>query len=243
MIFRHRTTRVGFKSLRRGLQLLEKENKTAEETAAAGAFRRIMTGILILVAAMFTSLCIVLVWFDPVLNGGSRRYGTVVKSHKVRYVEETNQYAGFGDLGLEGYALEEGDRVILFFNSRTDEFEAAYPQDWYDQYTETRVGIIIGTVMMWITLLLLYAVICRITPFGMAWFQYSRSSLQLKKESPADMTPGARAAAYVFIVIMMLITCWPQFAGLMENLAEMREIGAFGEILPELTKETENAEE
>lgn len=241
MIFQRRTTRIGFKSIRRGTILLDKEDKTAEEMAAAGAFRRIAIGILVLLAGMVVSLCAVLACFDPVLSGGSKSYGTVVEDGQVRYERGTDQYAAFGKLGLEGYALDVGEQVILFFDNKTGEFEAAYPQTWYEQYTETRVGIIIGTAMLWITLFLLYAVICRITPFGQAWHQYCRRRTQETEAKLWELPPGSGAAAYIFIVVMTLITCWPQVTGLMNHFHEMREIETFGEILQDGQKDGENA--
>lgn len=231
MIFQRRAARFGSESIRRGLLLVEKDDKTAEEAAAAGAFQRIMIGMLALLAGMVVSLCIVMARFDPILSSGSSRYDAVVEGQKVRYGKGTNQYAALEELGLEGLALEEGERILLIFDSETGEFEKAYLQTWYDQYTETRVGIIIGTAMLWITFFLIYAVICRITPYGGMWHQYCRLRAQAKEEKTHDPAVGPRIAAYVFIAIMTLITCWPQTASLMENLEEMREIETFGGIL------------
>lgn len=178
MIFQRKTAEGDSGALGRGMLLLEKVDKTSGEKAAAGAFRRMMTGALLLTAGMVVSLCAVMVRFDPVPGSGTT-------------------------------------------------------QNWYEQYAQARIGIITEVAMLWITLLFLYAAACRLTPFAKAWFLYCRAQRKEADESLQKGEARSGIAAYVFLVVMALLTCWPQVASLQEHLAVMRSIEAFEEISQE----------
>lgn len=138
-----------------GFALMRKKNKTEEEVRAAKSFQWfftltcIITGLtaIVLAVAVFVSLA-----GDMGAGFSSvERYGTV-KGDSVRYVQNTMKYIGIEELGLDPADLEEGDRVILFFDSRDDTLisgvsDKAYEEDW-NRRLLTLLGSMGGSVLI-----------------------------------------------------------------------------------------------
>lgn len=138
-----------------GFALMRKKNKTEEEVLAAKSFQSfftltyIITGLaaIVLAVAVFVSLAGDMgVGFSSV-----EQYGTV-KGDSVRYVQNTMKYIGIEELGLDPADLEEGDRVILFFDSRDDTLigavsDKAYKEDW-NRRLLTLLGSMSGSVLI-----------------------------------------------------------------------------------------------
>lgn len=147
---------------------------TPEEKKTAAAFRRVFYGTVILAVILVVALLIVMFLNNPFLASGDRRYGSVQSDGSIRYVQNVNKYASAEQLGLADYGLKSGDRVIIFFD-KDDNIKAAYPRDYYESYTENRVMIIVWTALAGLLILLVYAfAVCRLTPFGRAWYLYCR---------------------------------------------------------------------
>ena len=149
-----------------GFALMRKKNKTEEEERAAKSFQCffsltcIITGLaaIVLAVAVFVSLA-----GDTGAGFSSvERYGTV-KGDSVRYVQNTMKYIGIEELGLDPAVLEEGDRVILFFDSRDDTLigavsDKAYKEDW-----NRRLLTLLGSVSGSVLILVIWALAARCT--------------------------------------------------------------------------------
>ena len=51
---------------------------------------------------------------------GNQRYGTVVEDQNVRYVKNTLQYISLSELNISPSQVNEGDRIIMWFDHSND---------------------------------------------------------------------------------------------------------------------------
>lgn len=155
-------------------KLLCQTASTPEQKKIAAAFRRVYYGTIVFVVLIAVTLLAVMFLNNPFLASGDKRYGTVQSDGTIRYVQNVNKYASVEQLGLSGFELKKGDKIIIFFD-KDDNIKAAYPRDFYESYSETRVLTIVWTALAGLLLLLIYAfVICRVTPFGRPWYLYCK---------------------------------------------------------------------
>ena len=225
-------------AIRRGIQL-EATAQTEDEIAASKAFRRVFYGTIAIVTAYVIGLLAVFFCNMPFLGSGDKRYGTVQEDGSVRYIQNVEKYASQESLGLSGYHLSEGDRIIIFFD-KNDAITKAYPKEYYDSYTETRLFTILGFALLGLTLILIYAlIICRLTPFGSAWYRYLK---KITTGHEDDTPPKTKALIYVVSLLTALIICLPQIAGILHNAKRMAEINEFGQTIKNAQQAADNAE-
>lgn len=198
---------------------------TPEEKKTAAAFRRVFYGTVILAVLLAVALLVVMFLNNPFLASGDKRYGTVQSDGSIRYVQNVNKYATAEQLGLSDFELKSGDKIIIFFD-KDDNIKAAYPKDFYESYTENRVMIIVWTALLGLTVLLVYAfVICRVTPFGRAWYLYCREKKSLGQPK---LSKAQNAVIYAVSVIAALAICAPQIMKISDEIRRLREINEFG---------------
>lgn len=206
---------------------LEACAQTEEQFSAAKAFRRVFVGTLAITVIFVLGMIAMFVFFNPFLDSGTKRYGTV-EADRVNYIHNTETSVSVSSLGLEEYGLSDGDRVVIFFDAQ-DNIRSAYPKEYFDGYTETRLYAILGYAMAGVTLILVYAlIICRLTPFGSAWYQYLA---KLRSDSAEAVAPKRRAAITIICVIVALLICLPQLIGIINNIQRMAEINEFGRLI------------
>lgn len=212
---------------------LESYAQTEEQLAAAKAFRRVFVGTVAITVIFVLGMIAMFVFFNPFPDSGTKRYGTV-EANRVNYIQNTERSVSVSSLGLEEYGLSDGDRVVIFFDAK-DNIRSAYPKEYLDGYTETRLYAILGYTLLGITLLLVYAlIICRLTPFGSAWYLYLAKQ---KNDSAEVVKPKRRAAITIISVIIALLICLPQIIGIINNIQRMIEINEFGRLI----KDTQQA--
>lgn len=115
-----------FRVLRIGKYLLNKKDKTEEEFKAAESFSKVfkisnlfgvVVGIIAIIMAINTM---------AIAKEGVKRNGTF-EDGQVRYAKGTMQYVSPDIIGLGGYVLIEGEKVVLYFDSVTDALIGALP--------------------------------------------------------------------------------------------------------------------
>ena len=213
---------------------------TPEEKKAAAAFRRVFYGTVILAVLLAAALLVVMFLNNPFLASGDKRNGTVQGNGTIRYVQNVNKYATAEQLGLSDFELKSGDKIIIFFD-KDDNIKAAYPKDFYESYTENRVMIIVWTALLGIAVLLVYAfVICRVTPFGRAWYLYCREKKSLGQPK---LSKAQNAVIYAVSVIAALAICAPQIMKISDEIRRLREINEFGAKIKAVQQAAEKAGE
>lgn len=213
---------------------------TPKERKIAAAFRRVYYGTIALCVILIAALAAVMILNKPFLDSGTKRYGTVQSGGKISYVQGEAKLVSSERLGLSDYELKSGDRVIIFFDGN-DNIKSAYPRDFYDKYTESRVLIIVFAALLEITVLMLYAfVICRLTPFGRAWYLLCR---ELRNYGKPDMSKGRKVLIYAAAGIITLALLYPQITVLVDEMREMREIEEFGNKIKSARLSAEKAQE
>lgn len=225
-------------AIKQGKQL-EATAQTADEIAAAKAFRRVFYGTIAIVTAYVIGLLAVFFFNMPFLGSGDKRYGTVQEDGSVRYIQDVEKYASQESLGLSEFQLSAGDRVIIFFD-KNDTISEAYPKEYHDSYTETRLFAILGSALLGLTLILIYAlIICRLTPFGSAWYRYLK---KITAGQEVNTSPKANALIYVVSLLVALVICLPQIVGILNNLKRMAEINEFGQTIKNAQQAADDAE-
>lgn len=222
---------------------LAAEAVTEEEKAAARAYKRILTGTIILVTMMCVTLVFSIVLLFLNLEDGGRRYGTVQEDGvTVQYVQGTLHTATLEELGLESYEMAAGDRVVLFFDSVDDTLRTAYPKAVYDQETEISVYILCFSMLFSITLLLFYALyICRYTAYGRDWYLYIRS---LDSDGPnPEYTRWQKVILYTIIILIAAVLLWPQLMNLYRHARNLHEIHTSDQVLSDVKEDAEQASE
>ena len=213
---------------------------TPEEKKTAAAFRRVFYGTIVLAVLLAVALLVVMFLNNPFLASGDKRYGTVQSDGSIRYVQNVNKYATAEQLGLSDFELKSGDRVIIFFD-KDDNIKAAYPKVFYESYTENRVMIIVWTALLGIAVLLVYAfVICRVTPFGRAWYLYCREKKSLGQPK---LSKAQNAVIYAVSVIAALAICALQIVKISDEIRRLREINEFGAKIKAVQQAAEKADE
>lgn len=211
-----------------------------EERKIAAAFRRVYFGTIALCVMLIAALAAVIILNNPFLDSGTKRVGTVQDGGRISYVQGEKKLVSANRLGLEDCELKSGDKVVIFFD-KNDEIKSAYPRDFYDRYTETRVLTIVFAALLGITVLLLYAfVICRLTPFGRAWYLYCR---ELKNYGNPELSKGKKALIYAAAGVVALALLYPQITVLVGEIREMREIEEFGNRIKSVGEAAERAQE
>ena len=148
-----------------GIKLMRKDNRTEEEAKAAKSFKRFLISTIIVVLVSLTAVgASVVVVFSS--NDGKlydvKRYGTV-EGDSVWYIKNTKQYLLLEEFGLDKYNLQDGDRVILFFNSPDDELIDAMPQKIYDDNANKGLSVMLITMVAAVVVMVLFAVVGRKT--------------------------------------------------------------------------------
>lgn len=225
-------------TMKKGMQL-SSEAHTAEEIAAAKAFKRVFVGIVIIAVLYVVGLVAVFLCNVPFLDSGTRRNGTVQRNGSVKYVQNTEKFVSQESLGLSEFELSEGDRIVIFFD-KDDTISSAYPKDYYDSYTETRIIAILGYALLGITVILIYAlIVCRLTPFGSAWYEYLK---KLSSENTQELPLRRRVIINIVSVAVAVLICMPQLIGIIENARRMEEINEFGKTIKQAQQAADYAD-
>ncbi len=209
--------------LKRGIALCKKTNKSPLEQKAATAFKRITIGALVLNVLCMIAFIIIISTVLFSMGSDVKRYGTVEGS-QVRYVQNTMQYKTLAELHLDEYSLQDGDRVIIYFDTVTDEITEAYPQTYIENLQNTQAGIIVGSMVLWIFLLIAYILFCRFTSYGNAWTQYNKIIHNQSTKTASPVPLGKQILLYVICFAIAIILCWPQVISLLNHWGRLSEI-------------------
>lgn len=173
----------GFFVTRQGFQLLKKENPTEEERKAAIAFKKSFIGSIIV-----TVIIVIVLICNIVFAAGKsdhvnmyKSYGTVV-GNQVKYVQNTVQYKSLSSLGLQNYELQNGDRVIIFFDNTTDVLQDAIPEEIYDAETAQTIIVALVVFVLCIIAAIAYVFIARFT-FAKDWTLYVKKLAQEQRNA------------------------------------------------------------
>ncbi|MCM1047680.1 MAG: hypothetical protein NC433_04565 [Clostridiales bacterium] len=207
-------------------ELKKKPNPTPAEKNAIKAFNRIIIGTLILCFIMVIALIITM--SVPLFTGsisarGDRRYGTVQDDGRIHYTQGTHQYATQEELGLEQYQLTQGDKVVLFFDSVTEELISAYPEN-ISTASENKWAIsLLSVLVISIIILIFYAMfICRATSWGSPLYQWLNTQprwLEVKNGNKdwQQMPLWLKLVVAVLVLILASIILAPQLMEIIEK--------------------------
>ncbi len=211
-----------------------------EQREAAAAYRRVKIGTALLTAGLMLSLVLVTVLNFPVLASGNVRYGRVQADGKISYVQNEMKYAAPEELGLSGFDLQSGDRVIIYFKGSDDTVIGAYPKAYVDDFTVSRLKYILLYALLCVTLIIVFAlVICRLTPFGRPWYLYCR---KLKQLSEPKLSLGKRVAVNIISVAAALLICSPQLMAIIGEVRHLQEIEAMNKIYRDASEAADKAD-
>lgn len=217
-------------------KLLCKTARTPEEKAAAAAFKRVLTGTIVLVAVLIMGLAIVMSW--SILNLESTgRIGTVQSDGQIRYIHNTPQYISQEELNLQQWNLQPGDEVYIYTDSVTDEVTGGMPCAVVEYRNNTRFGIMLGYIILMIVVLPVFAlVICRLTVFGSAWYQYC---LKQEKEDAEEIPPRVKLIINVIALGIAVLMCWSEITDLVHNIQKLQDVGAMAEAVQTAREEAQ----
>lgn len=236
------TINEGRKAAKRGRELLASA-QTPEEQAAARAYKRVTVGTIVIVLAFVLGLMILTPFCLTSLNleEGPSRVGTVQSDGQIRYTDNVHVFLSQEELEAQDYGLQPGDKVVIYFDPVTDEPTSAYPYALYEHHTNTRLGILLGYVVLMVVAILVYAiVICRYTSFGSAWYLYCKKQRQAEAE---EIPLRAKIVIYAIATVIALVVCWPQLESIIENVREDRRIGALSQQIQDAQAAAEQAED
>lgn len=229
----------GSKASKEGVELCR--NASSErEIKAARAFRRVLAGAIVLAVCFAAVLLVVMFINISSINSENDRYGSVQDDGSIRYTDNGFKYVSAEELGLSDAGLKAGDGVVIFFDS-SDNITSAYPKEYYDEYTGSRLMAIILTLLLGGTVIIIYAlVICRLTPFGRDWYLYCREKKGLEEQK---LSKKQNAAIYAVSLAVSLIVCAPQIVNLVGEIQRMQEIEAFGRTISDAREAAGRAQE
>lgn len=235
------TIHEGRKAAKTGRKLLDSA-QTPEEQEVARAFKRVSIGTIALVLILVVGLLVLTPWSIAGLHmeEGISRLGTVqANGQEARYIKNEPVVCSLEALGLQNCGLQPGDKVILYFDTVTDEFIAAYPQVMVEQRGDFRLGILFAAMILMVVVILFYAiVICRYTPFGSAWYLYCKR----KRHTEAEELPRrTRIAINAAATVIALAICWPGLVSIVENYRQLQQIGERARQIQELGAAVDHA--
>lgn len=150
------------------------------------------------------------------------------------------KYIDLEDVGLEDFGLGEGDEITLYFDSISDELVEAYPSEYVEKHQNKLIGIVIGSLIVWIVISVFYAgVICRMTPFGRPWTLYC---LQQKEKEP-KLSPKANFVVALAAILFALFLCLPQIRSLIGEIQKMQEINNRSALIRQSMEAADKAEQ
>lgn len=212
----------GQKAIKYGQELC-RSAQTPEEVAAARAYKRVMTGsivlvlVLVVILGILTPICLTSLEMEK----GISRIGVVQEDYSVRYINNVYVYISLEELEAENYGLQPGDKVKIYFSLGTEEPTSGYPYDVFEAHQNTRIGILLGTMVLMIVVLLVYGiVICRYTSFGSAWYRYCRK----QQEKEEDIPLRAKIVIYAVSTVIALVICWPSIKSIVANITKGDEL-------------------
>lgn len=218
--------------------LKNKPVRTPTEEAACKAYRRSMIGAFVLVGLMLISTFITTILAFSFVGNGAKRQGTI-EGGFVRYTMNAEYYyIALEDLGLSDAGLADGDQISLFFDNDEHCTDAKTPYD-----DNMFGGLLVAPLVIWCTLLIIYAMIARFTPWGKAWSEYicEQQNENRANEKPTSLT--ANIIIYGIAVIIAIVLCWPQIASIIENTERMKRINQRRSIIQAGDVAAQNAEE
>jgi hypothetical protein len=144
----------GFRYLGMGMDLVKKPNKSEEELEAANSFKKWMKAIFTLIGIAVVLLGGSVVYMTIVFakTDGIERNGTV-EGDSVRYFHNEEVHVSLSEIGINPSEVNEGDRIILLFDYRTDTFQEAILRDTYDKETNMVVYVIVGSLIFSVVML------------------------------------------------------------------------------------------
>ncbi|MCM1264375.1 MAG: hypothetical protein NC313_16815 [Butyrivibrio sp.] len=206
-------------------ELKKKPNPTPEEKNAIKAFNRIIIGTLILCFFMVIAVIIstASMFMSPAVGYGDKRYGTVQEDGRIRYTQGTHQYATQEELGLEDYHLTQGDKVVLFFDSVTEELTSAYPEKASTVSANKAAVGMLSILAVSVIILLFYAMfICRVTSWGSPLYQWLNTQprwLDIKNGNKdwQQMPLWLKLVVAVLVIVLASIILAPQLMEIIEK--------------------------
>ena len=154
----------GLPVIKFGFALLGKENKTEEEARAAKSFKRFFISTIIVVLVTLTAMGASAVASfgsdDADLLYETKRYGTV-EGDSVWYIKNIKQYLSLEEFGLDEYNLQDGDRVVLFFNSPEDELIDAMPKSVYEDNENKVLSVLPIAMAIAVVVIVVFALVGR----------------------------------------------------------------------------------
>lgn len=148
--------RTFFDIIMKGVALIFKRNKSNEEQKATKSFKKYFLTLFFIMFAWTIVFTAVVVAFYPSRGfDGVKRYG-VVENDSVKYHQKGDKYLSLRLLGLDGKKLENGDSVLIFFESSDGNLRNAITKSDYQKITGIRFAVIIVTAIAGIGILSTY---------------------------------------------------------------------------------------
>lgn len=149
----------------------KKANKTREEEEVLISFKKSMASAVFVTLIGIAIICIPLLDMALSIPEGNTRYGTVVEDDKVRYVKNTLQYTTLSELNISPSQVNEGDRIIMWFDHQDDLITKAIPKSIYNENLDKKGIYFIITFIISITGIVTSSVVIRKT-IGKKYYEY-----------------------------------------------------------------------
>lgn len=158
---------LGGLALDLGALLLKKPNKTELEFEAAKAYKTVLrwSCVTIILIFIIIACAIVHAFVSPFEPYSAKRTGTV-EGDRVRYVQNDLKYSTLEKLGIDKKLVKQGDELTLYFD-RQDNLKGAE----LETSINSRLYILLGTIVGGITLLIAFIIIMRHT-IGRSWYDW-----------------------------------------------------------------------
>ena len=168
----------GINILRIALWLKNKPDKNPEEEMALKAFWKVLRGICILMAVLFSIAVPVIVYaimaLDIGYKGAYEEYRTGrVENGQVRYILNEIYYAEPEEIGLPEELVTEGRKIKLYFDEN-ESIVAWNDEDAKDAEVDRRFCILLGYMLIMIVTTIKFYIIARKT-FGKPWYDWIKS--------------------------------------------------------------------
>lgn len=165
------TAARGMKTIEVGMMLKRKENKTEFERRAAKSFSRMLVWDIVSMAVMVVVVSILVVNMFAALSGDGNVFSSYIKrtghveNGQVWYVQNVKKYIALSELGIDRETVREGDRITLYFDSRTDELVFGTPKEVAEGKMNIAGFMLIGFAIAFVVYMALGCIIGEKTVF------------------------------------------------------------------------------
>lgn len=192
---------------------------------ATSALKRIRIGMIPVIVLMFIVIIPSAISIINTISGpcdNYHRYGVIMEDGTVRFIQGEYQYLSLDEIGKFDGQLAPGEEIPLCFDRITDEFIQACPYA-IDQAAQDAALLhaLMATFIPALGIIFVYMIICRLAPFGKAYYEYKKEQQQKEKEQIPVKVRTIICA--VSIALALLITA-PLIAELISNIQRYQRI-------------------